>query len=518
MSSRHLLVLVSSLSVVAALLIGTSTPASADDGVTATYLYGNAHTSFDSSETAINASTASSLSLLWSKYSGSDEWSTNQPIEANGQIFWSDWSGTLHATNTVTHEDDWTSALGTTTSTCGGVTWPDSSATVATVGGVSTVFIGGGTRQVEALNAVTGQVIWDTQLSTDPSGMVWTSPALYDGSIYMGMASAGSCPDVRGELFKLDDVTGAIEATFYSVPQGCIGGGIWSSPTIDEATGILYVGTGGADECPSDSTEYTPDTEPDAQAIVALNASDLSLIGVYQPPDNAGDNDFGATPILFSATIGGQLTEMVGAVNKNGTYYALNRANLDAGPIWTHFIGVPGQCGSCTAEYSSNASFDGSTLYVAGDVGEINGVTCPGTLSALDPATGQARWADCLQQGRVLGAVTGAPGIVEVNAGDTVLVVDDTDGATLFSYTEPSGNYFFGPAYIADGVLYVSNNDGNLLAFAPAPGTQAPEAPEAPEAPMVLLLPVAAISIIGTLAVLDHRRRKRMAGRPRTVG
>ena len=198
MTGRRLLVLVASLSVMAALVVGTSLPAYAGDGVTSTYLYGNARTSFDGSETAISASTASSLSLLWSRDNGWNEWSTNQPIEANGQIFWSDWSGTLHATNAATHNDDWTADLGTTTSTCGGTTWPDSSATVGTVGGVSTVFIGGGTAQVEALNAATGQVTWDTQLSTDPAAMVWSSPALYDGSIYIGVASAGSCPDIRG--------------------------------------------------------------------------------------------------------------------------------------------------------------------------------------------------------------------------------------------------------------------------------------------------------------------------------
>ncbi len=364
-----------------ALLSGTA----GADTITASYLYGPAHTSYDASETAINASTASSLSLQWST---SRYWSTNQPIEANGQIFWSDWNGILHATDTTTHNDNWTADLGTTTAACGGVQGPDSSATVATVGGVSTVFIGGGTAQVEALNAATGQVIWTTQISTDPSAMIWSSPTLYNGSIYIGMASAGSCPDIRGELVKLDDTTGAIEDTFYSVPEGCIGGGIWSSPTIDEATGILYVGTGDADSCPSDSTEPAQETEPDAQAIVALNTSDLSLVGVYQPPDNNGDNDFGATPTLFSATINGQLTEMVGAINKNATYYALNRSDLDAGPIWTHFIGTPGVCEACTAEFSSNSSFDGSTLYVAGDVGQINGQSCPGTLERAGPGHG----------------------------------------------------------------------------------------------------------------------------------
>jgi len=491
------------LAVSAAIL--SSTPVSAADSTAATYLYGNSRTSFDAPETAINASSASSLSLSWST---TRYWSTNQPIVAGGQVFWSDWHGILHATDLATHNDNWTADLGTTTSTCGGVTGPDSSATVATVGGVSTVYIGGGSAQFEALNAATGAVIWDTQLSTDPAAFVWSSPALYNGSIYAGVASVASCPNVRGELVKLDVLTGAAQARFYSVPEGCTGGGIWSSPSIDENAGVVYVATGNADECPSGSTAPPQETEPDAQAIVALNASDLTVVGAYQPPGNNGDNDFGATPLLFDATIGSTTTRMVGAINKNGTYYALDRTDLGAGPVWTHFVGVPGGCGACTAEYSSNASFDGKTIYLAGDAGQIDGQSCPGTLSALDPATGTPIWADCLEQGRVLGAVTGAPGIVEANAGDHVLVADAVTGDVIYDYTEPSGNYFWGPAYIADGVLYVSNNDGSLLAFAPMPVGQTPEIP------IGIALPIAAASAFTTYAAREVFR----GSRPKPLG
>ena len=498
---------------VAAVLLGLISAPVADLGVasasgseTATYLYNNGHDSFDASEATITPATASSLAPQWtiSRY-----WSTNQPIVAGGEVYWSDWNGILHATNTLRHDDDWTANLGTTTSACGGVTGPDSSATVATVGGVSTVFIGGGTAQVEAFNASTGQVIWNTQLSTDPAAMIWSSPTLFDGSIFIGLASAGSCPNIRGALFKLNATNGAIEATFYSVPQGCIGGGIWSSPTIDEATGILYVGTGNANLCPSDSTAPAPDTEPDAQAIVALRTSDLSLVGAYQPPNNAGDNDFGATPTLFSATIAGQQVNMVGAINKNATYYALNRSDISAGPVWTHFIGTPGACEACTATFASNSSFDGNTLYLAGDVGVINGQSCPGTLSAIDPATGNAMWTDCLEQGRVLGAVNGAPGIVEVGAGDHVLVANDATGQIEYDYAEPSGNYFWSPGYFADGVLYVSNNDGTLLAFAPTPGAATPESPQA------VVLPIIAVAGIG--AAVWRRRRGGLVVRSSTA-
>ncbi len=40
--------------------------------------------------------------------------------------------------------------------------------------------------------------------------------------------------------------------------------------------------------------------------------------------------------MLFSATIGGVNRQLVGAVNKNGIYYVLDRNDLAAGPVWSY--------------------------------------------------------------------------------------------------------------------------------------------------------------------------------------
>ena len=47
------------------------------------------------------------------------------------------------------------------------------------------------------------------------------------------------------------------------------------------------------------------------------------------------DVDFGATPTLFRGTVTptGATRNLVGAVNKNGTYYVFDRSNLHAGPV-----------------------------------------------------------------------------------------------------------------------------------------------------------------------------------------
>jgi len=84
------------------------------------------------------------------------------------------------------------------------------------------------------------------------------------------------------------------------------------------------------------------------------------------------------------------------------------------------------------------------------------------------------------------------------------LVVGAATGATLFSFTDPNDSYSWGPAYIGDGVLYVSNNDGNLLAF-----TVAPWGSDARSALAVSILLAAAAVMGGPF----WRRRHRKAAR-----
>jgi outer membrane protein assembly factor BamB len=75
-------------------------------------------------------------------------------------------------------------------------------------------------------------------------------------------------------------------------------------------------------------------------------------------------------------------------------------------------------------------------------------------------------WADCLQSGPVLGAVTAVPGVAFVGAGNTVYAVDTGTGAILWSHQDTnSGSDFWGAPAISNGRVYVGNQDGNLYAF-----------------------------------------------------
>jgi hypothetical protein len=92
----------------------------------------------------------------------------------------------------------------------------------------------------------------------------------------------------------------------------------------------------------------------DSTSIVKLAGGTLVRLDGYQVPGVIGQNsDFNASPTLFMAGT----TPMVGACNKNGTFYALKQADLSA-PVWTRQLGIPPAPGSlafcggsrCTSE------------------------------------------------------------------------------------------------------------------------------------------------------------------------
>lgn len=428
-----------------------------------TYLYNNAHSGFNSTETIINPSTAPNLKLIWTHVApGGSIFS--QPAVANGIAYWGSLDGYEHATDIKTNAKVWATYLGKTTGNCGGTNGVASSSTIATVniGGTLTAvdFVSGGNANFYALNAATGVILWHTSLGSSPSHFLWSSPAFYNGSIYIGVASLGDCPLVQGQMVQMNASTGAIQHIFNTVPNGCTGAGVWGSPTIDESSGLLFFVTGNAGSCSS--------PEPMSVAIIKLRASDLSYQSSWQVPpgEETGDGDFGSTPTLFTATINGTLTQMVGVPNKNGIFYAFNRNLIHVGPVWRATLAKPGACPTCGDGSISPAAWDGTTLYVAGGNTTIGGSPCQGSLRAVDPATGHFIWEHCMRSGPVLGAVTAVPGVVVVGEGTYVIVVDAVSSQTLFRFDDTnSGSRFYGPASISNGMMYIGNMDDNLYAF-----------------------------------------------------
>jgi polyvinyl alcohol dehydrogenase (cytochrome) len=452
-----------------------STPSRTSGGGLWPTYHGNLSRTGYTTDTSINPQNAGQLQQSWSVSVAAAI--SAQPIVHSGVVYWGDWKGYLHAT-TGSGKALWSTSLGTTPKPPGciydlarqGIL---STPTIGTIGGRQVIWAGGGRGQMVALDASSGKIFWRTDLGNHPGNSIWSSPAYYKGSIYVGVASFQGCPPVFGSVVRLNAATGAIQAVlnFASlVSAKCRELGAWSSPAVDAAENAIFIGT---------SNDFCNSRYQDA--ILRLNPSTLRISSLWQVPrsQHPFDSDFGATPMLFSSTIGGVTRQLVGAVNKNGVYYVLNRDDLGAGPVWT-FVAAKASalaaqaCGNVDAISSSAWGGPGSLVMVAGLTNSRS--SCIGTLAALNPSTGQPEWQTRLP-GSVEGALTEVPGIVAVGTGPTVELISTANGQVLFSYTEatkpaptrpvygaPTGE-FWAPPTVSGNALYVANEDGSLRAF-----------------------------------------------------
>jgi fibronectin type 3 domain-containing protein len=426
-----------------------------------TYLQGIDRTGF-TSDSGFNPTSVKNLHLAWQ---ASDTAPNNgifpQPVVSNGLVYWGSNDGFERATSTAGNLV-WQKNLGRTAppGPCVPSDWGIASTPTITtdvpVGGASSVmYIGGGDSKLYALNAATGAVLWSYDVGGNPDTFLWDSPAVFGNSVYIGVASFGDCPLVQGQMLQINRVTGALQNTFNVVPNGCTGGGVWSSPTVDAAAGTIYFTTGTpSPDCPS---------TPGGPSMYELQASNLSLVGSWTVPANQqiDDSDFGGTPTLFNGVIGGQSVPLVGAINKDGIFYAFKRDAVSSGPVWQTRIATGGGDPTTGHGPDAPAAFDGTTLYVGGD----NTSGCSGTVNALNPSTGAFIWKRCFTDGGFVDdAVTvTSGGVVVVGEGNNIQVVSAATGAILFTYN--TAGAVWGPASVVGSTLYEGDIAGNLYAL-----------------------------------------------------
>ncbi len=193
---------------------GTSATTSADQftystgtpppTMVATYRGDLGRSGYYPSQTGVTTANAPNLKLHWTDSSGSVG-SYGQPIVANNMVYWGDWNGYEHGTN-LSGTDAWTTFVGIFPNGCNpSQAGPSGAATAAMMGATPVLYVPGGADTFYALNALTGAVIWQTSLGSPSLGdMLWSSPLLYNGNVYEGLASFGDCPLVQGQLVEMN--------------------------------------------------------------------------------------------------------------------------------------------------------------------------------------------------------------------------------------------------------------------------------------------------------------------------
>nr|WP_308424701.1 PQQ-binding-like beta-propeller repeat protein [Longimycelium tulufanense] len=460
------------------------------------------------------------MELKWAFAFLGKERNRGQPAVVGNMLYVGGSNGKLHALNAKTGAAKWTFDTGTVDGEPG---WITNSPAVAR----GKVYFGDNRGYLYAVGQHTGRLVWAQRIESNPYTLVTSSPLVYGGRVFVGVSSHENalfdpeadrnhpCCTFRGHVNSLDAETGSLRWRYYTVPTpqpvgtwpsgathyGPSGAGVWGSPVVDPATATVYVGTG----------QNYSGSGGDFDSLLALDAWSgevrwkrkmtpadtwrlqcaLSEDPGYCPSRRDGTNldwDVSASPNLFR--VDGRT--LVGVGQKKGTYHVMDAATGDI--VWQRQLSTPMPNGGLSGiEWGS--SYDGERIYAATWFAD------PGTLFALDPATGEILWQTpnpvdgCSWGGAAehpdkcaLGhapAPTTTPGLVYEGSYDGKMRIYAADtGKVLWQYdvvrdfitvngVPGRGNDIAGGggAVVANGMLYIKtgywspypNDKGNLL-------------------------------------------------------
>jgi alcohol dehydrogenase (cytochrome c) len=379
-----------------------------------------------------------------------------------------------------------------------------------------------------ALDSKTGSTVWESEIDDIKKGYSATvAPLVVKNRVVIGIAGAEF--GVRGFVDAYDADTGKRAWRFWTVAgegdpgrstwggdswkRG--GGSSWITGTYDPELNLIYWGTGNpgpdmnGDDRPGDNL-YTA-------SVVALDADTGKLRWHYQfTPHDVHDWDAIADPVLVDVKVGGKTVKAVVQANRNGFYYALDRATgklLAAKSYtkvtWADGIGADGRPNLIAAKdpteegnescpgiggghnwqataYSPRSglyyftSTDGCQIYYKTKQQFIEGQwyqgstavglpTAPtaGSVIAVDPATGQTKWRTEMVTPLSGGLLATAGGLVFLGDREGYLMaLDASTGKPLWKFQ--TGGVVIAPpiSYSMDGKQYVAVAAGaSLITF-----------------------------------------------------
>ena len=170
------------------------------------------------------------------------------------------------------------------------------------------------------------------------------------------------------------------------------------------------------------------------------------------------DSDFGTNPILFEAEIGGETRKLVGAGQKSGFFWVLDRETGEI--VWQREVS---DGSALIGGVFNNGAYDGERIIVAGN----NGPGGPGPdgrprnhdvgtsiLMAMDPATGEIVWQQPLDK-YVWAPITIADGVGFVAVDKELRAFDTETGEEIFRL-ETVGTISSAPVIAGDRIYFGS--------------------------------------------------------------
>jgi polyvinyl alcohol dehydrogenase (cytochrome) len=485
----------------------------------------NANARFQSSNLAgLSLDGVRKLKLKWAFGFDGDVTAFAAPTVLDGYLFVGSASGVIHAMRAESGCLDWVfQANGPVRSAI----------TVARLTGSTrhAAMFGDMTGWFYSLEAESGKLLWKVHVEDHDSTRLTGGPIAYNGVVYVPVASweetrasdAGyPCCTFRGSVVALNIADGKQLWKTYLVgeahetgqnPRGELmmgpsGVGVWSTPTLDEKRGILYVTTG---------DNYSKPTTELSDSVVALDLKTGKVVWSKQITESDAfsgacgrnqeqcgpDFDFGSSVILVNAEGGKQLLL---AGQKSGIVSALD-PDKKGEIVWQTRVGKGGTNGGVQWGMST----DGEFVYAAvSDLGRMrNPVPMSSNPTVADPSKGGGLTALKVSDGSKVwyaeakpcpdgappgcspaqpGALTGIPGAIfsgsidgharafEAESGSILWDFDTTREFVTVNGVKTRGGSIDGPgAVVVNGMVFINSGyprnggmPGNvLLAFAP---------------------------------------------------
>lgn len=439
---------------------GRGPSSTAPDTSWSAYLHGPRHSS-SSTSTAITVARAGRLKPAWTWQAvpkpGVETNLNASPVTAGGTVYVSAGTGDLYALDEATGAVRWRKVIAP--SPCGrrGST-STPTVTADPVSGLLTEYVLGADNRVYALDPRTGRTRWRTVHGGLGEGFyAWGSPTVANGKVYVSVSASSCAMFSAGGAAVYDQHTGALLGTYRTATGGEIPN-VYTSPLVDGTD--VYVTTGDG-------------TQGDNDSFVRLSADTLARRDAYEIPSPTENSDFNASPAFFTATLGGVKTSLVGACNKDGTYYAMRAGDLASGPVWTRKVGLNSQAQPETLRFCGGSSAYDSrrdALLLGSNQRSLSDKAL-GSVYSLVPATGAVRWRTSLPAGPVIGSLSvNAAGVVAVPTYDaskrvgTVALLDEGTGRVLATLPA-DGPVFAQPTFSGPRLLVAAGKQ--LTAYAP---------------------------------------------------
>lgn len=339
---------------------------------------------------------------------------------------------------------------------------------------------------VVALNAKSGNVIWDIEQDDYRKGLSNThAPLAIDGKIIVGV-TAGECA-LTGYVDAFDAATGKRLWRTYTTPQkgdpnrktwvpesaADFGGApTWMTGTYDSDTQTLFWTTGNPG--PDYDGSVRGGDNLYSCSVIALDPATGRMKWWFQfTPHDVHDWDANETPMLIDGVIKGQKRKLLVTAQRNAFYYVLDRETGEflngrafAKQTWAQGLDAKGRpivlpnttptpMGNHVCPDAAGAanwgspSYDPDTNFFLVSVREACATY---TSVTKNPAPGQG-----YTGGGVEVDANGSPG--------SVRALDALTGAVKWDFPLQTGASSTGVLATAGGVVFASSNDGNLLAL-----------------------------------------------------